>query len=150
MASLVYEGLGFDYVFLEVGYTSRLMKTPIQKNNNILTGTLAEYIETGLSKSIDNDINVLAVCDKSWSSSEIYADKQTIKFLKETKIDPARCIIVGNNEYHISMGDIHQIVSLLKDLHFCAMLDPCNPYDMKVYEYDGKTIVKIIYDTESG
>ncbi len=103
------------------------------------------------------DVKVVAIgppCfpmpDDEWSESEIYCKKDELKFLKKSKISPLDCVIIKKkSNQKITLSDAFDVINKLVDLHFCACLGPAF-YEIDIYTYKDKTIIKLKFDTESG
>ncbi|XWV24586.1 putative ORFan [Tupanvirus deep ocean] len=150
MAKKVLSVTEFDYVFLNVGYTHRLMKDEI--NNRTYASDLNDYF----SKEVDPNCIVLAVgCyhfpmpKNEWKSSEIHCDKETLNFLRDSQVSPFGCIVIKDIDHKVSLYDIASLIESLQKIQFCSCLSTIF-FSMDIYDYQDKIIAKINYDTESG
>ncbi|XWV25819.1 putative orfan [Tupanvirus soda lake] len=150
MANKLFAFKNFDYVFLNVGYTNRLMKNEI--NNRVDADDLCDFF----AKEIDTSSVLLAVGDykflkpkNEWDDCELYCDNETLKFLESSKISPFGCIVIKDAEDKVSLFDIACVIESLQKINFCHCLSTTF-YSMEIYEHEGKIIAMVNYDTESG
>ncbi|AUL77616.3 putative ORFan [Tupanvirus deep ocean] len=141
----------FDYVFLDLGYTDRLMKHQGQLIGGF--SNLSEYLNKCCH---DNNIKLLALGNfnisnskDAWSESEIYCDNKTLSFLIATEILPFGCVIIGSKIGKMTFDDVSSVAAALSDLEFCGYLSS-EYYSFDAYQIDGKIIAKMYYDTECG
>ncbi|XWV25820.1 putative orfan [Tupanvirus soda lake] len=141
----------FDYVFMNLGYTDRLMK----KRDQTIGGSvnLQEYLK---KRFCNSNINLLAIGNfnlstskDDWSESEIYCDNETLNFLRTTEISPFGCVVIGGKLGKLTFNDVSSVASALSDLEFCGYLSN-EYYSFDPYEFQGNVIAKMYYDTECG
>lgn len=160
----------FDYAFLKMGYTERIMRfshDPDDPNINLskfknFVNDKGNHIKsinslvTYFDEYLDNDnIEVLAIGrsfsaeQKWWSDSDLYCNNNELVFLNNTRISPEGCVVIKGRLNKLSCSDIDNVINQLMKLHFCARFGKifC---DMEIYKFQDKTIVKLEYDTESG
>lgn len=160
MAQLISESK-FDYVFLKTNYTDVLMGNNFTKYFSVRNEKFNEYMEHILVHDFDIcNVKVMSVCNSGWDDSEIYADSETINFLKQSDIDPSGCVIIGTDNtkmidnYKMKYGDknisfiaISEVVNTLVELGYCGHFDTRYPSNVQIYNYQEKKIAKFIYDT---
>jgi len=147
MAQQIYNvDMNFDYVFLDVGYTSRL-------HRNEITNHMEVFTENNFKKIFKRHFNyhdgaddlvlplVIGFYNDNWDKCEVYCDHEELQFLQNTSLSPRDSIIFGN----LCFWRICEIVDFLKNLDYCACLHPFTITDFKVYEFQNKKIAKISY-----
>lgn len=152
MAQEIYNvDLWFDYIFLDVGYTYRL-------HRNEIANFRGDFTENNFRKLFKRHFEhhdgyddfllplVIGFYTEEWDDCEVYCSQEDLQYLKNTNISPYDSIIFSN----INFCRICEVVKFLGNLHYCACLHPYSITQFKVYEYQGKKIAKISYDSESG
>jgi hypothetical protein len=137
-----------DYIVLDTGYTSRI---PKKFGNKTLT-KINSVLEHGYDDWNYDENHVVCIKDDLWGKCDddkfiLYGDQQDFDFVK-TVIDKDGVIILKN----VTLKQAYVLIEYFgqPENRFCICCSINCIYNTELHEKDGKTVMYIEVDTESG